>query len=178
MLPASQKLVEGVELRAVTHVLVHVQDLCQDATTQTHTFLPQRATLQVKCEKNGSWLRPIRDFFFKLFIKFGFCCEEILSTCFLFTWLQHMSIQPFIQRQGQILTRISYLEMCGEYSKGISPTARGPVVLYRQLVLPVPRHRGVPRADVRVTRQHFEGGRLSSSVNSQQTEALLAQKSN
>lgn len=49
-------------------------------------------------------------------------------------------------------------------------------VKYLSHVSPVPRHTGVPRADVCVTRQHFEGGRLSSSVNSQQTEALLAQK--
>lgn len=53
MLPAGQKLVEGIKLRAVTHVLVHVQDLRQDAATQTHTFSPQRATLQDKREKNG-----------------------------------------------------------------------------------------------------------------------------
>lgn len=73
MLPAGQKLVEGIKLRAVTHVLVHVQDLRQDATTQTHTFSPQRATLQDKREKNGYQF---------LFITFGLCCEEILSTCF------------------------------------------------------------------------------------------------
>lgn len=31
MLPARQELIEGIKLRAVAHVLVHVQDLCQDA---------------------------------------------------------------------------------------------------------------------------------------------------
>lgn len=47
---------------------------------------------------------------------------------------------------------------------------------YSQMVVPVPRHSGLPRAGIRVTSQHFESGRLSSSVNSQQSEALMAQK--
>lgn len=55
-------------------------------------------------------------------------------------------------------------------------TATDPEKLSGQMVVPVPRHSGLPRAGVRVTSQHFEGGRLSSPVNSQQTEALMAQK--
>lgn len=46
----------------------------------------------------------------------------------------------------------------------------------QQMVVPVPHHSGLPRADVCVASQHFEGGRLSSSVNPQQAEALTAQK--
>lgn len=89
MLPAGQKLVEGIKLRAVTHVLVHVQDLRQDATTQTHTFSPQRATLQDKREKNGYQYQS------PLGIGIG-------THFFLLLWLQHMFTQPFIEQQGQI----------------------------------------------------------------------------
>lgn len=34
MFPASKKLIDGIKLRAVAHVLVHIQNLCQDATKQ------------------------------------------------------------------------------------------------------------------------------------------------
>lgn len=46
----------------------------------------------------------------------------------------------------------------------------------RELNLPVTSYCCVPRGCVSVASQHFEGGRLACSVNSQQTEALTGQK--
>lgn len=34
MLPAGKELISGVKLGAVAHVLVHVEDLCQDAAKE------------------------------------------------------------------------------------------------------------------------------------------------
>lgn len=99
MLPASQKLVEGIELRAVAHVLVHVQDLCQDATTQTHPFSPQRATLQAKREKMGHGYDPL-GIRFLCHLDFVRRSRVRPSSSHGFT----MFAQPFIQQQGQIFS--------------------------------------------------------------------------
>ena len=44
------------------------------------------------------------------------------------------------------------------------------------LYVPVTSHGGLPGADIGVTSQHFEGRRLSGSINSQKTKALTGQK--
>lgn len=53
-----------------------------------------------------------------------------------------------------------------------------PGTLLTDLYVPVTSHSRLPRADISVTSQHFEGRRLSSSINSQETEALTGQKDN
>ncbi len=50
-----------------------------------------------------------------------------------------------------------------------------PVTFLTDLCVPVTSNGRLPRADISVTSQHFEGRRLSSSVNSQETEALTEQ---
>lgn len=113
--------------------------------------------------------KPIRDSFFICYI------STFFHSCGLNICLPNLSLNSIFDRQDLGLSFMVVWTKASVICK--SAGEQGQIQsCYGQRVVPVPRHSGLPRAGIRVTSQHFEGGRLSSSVNSQQTEALTAQK--